>query len=202
MQFLPEHTYHVYNQGNNQAPIFFDREDYLLFVEKMRKALMPNASILAWCLMPNHFHWLIQVNEDYEVLHDPNQMTRKLNPLNKDIGTLLSSYSQLINKKYNRTGSLFRKRTKAKSLSEDRNGSRNQGINCFLYIHQNPLKACLVDNMEEWEFSSFRDYLGIRNGDLCNQALAKELFKLPVKPNEFHKLSLKTIPDHITKKLF
>lgn len=202
MQFLPEHTYHVYNQGNNQVPIIFERDDYLLFLEKMRKALTPHSSILAWCLMPNHFHWLFQVNEDYEVLYDANKRARRLNPLNKDIGTLLSSYSQKINKKYNRSGSLFRKRTKAKSLSEDRTGSRNYGINCFLYIQQNPRKAGLVDNMEEWEFSSFRDYIGVRNGDLCNKSLAKDLFKLPNKTNDFYKLSLKTIPDHIVQKLF
>lgn len=45
-------------------------------------------------------------------------------------------------------------------------------INCFHYIHQNPLKSKLVTKLEEWEFSSFRDYAGFRDGDLCN----KELF--------------------------
>lgn len=202
MQFLPGHTYHVYNQGNNRVPIFFDREDYLLFADKMRNALLPHCSILSWCLMPNHFHWLVLIDKDYEVLHDPNQRKRKLNPLNKDIGSLLSSYTQSINKKQNRSGSLFRKRTKAKSLSEDRSASRDYGINCFLYIHQNPLKAGLVAKMEEWEFSSFRDYIGKRNGTLCDKALAKDLLKLPDNPTDFYELSQKTIPDYIIENLF
>lgn len=202
MQFLPGHTYHVYNQGNNRVPIFFDREDYLLFAEKMRTALLPHCSIVAWCLMPNHFHWLLHIKEEYEVVHNPNERTKKLNPLNKDIGSLLSSYTQAINKEQNWSGSLFRKRTKAKSLSEDRSSSREYGINCFLYIHQNPLEAGLVTKMEEWEFSSFRDYIGHRNGTLCDRTLARDLFKLPDSMREFYELSIKTIPDHMLENLF
>ncbi|MEX0723925.1 MAG: transposase [Gracilimonas sp.] len=201
MQFFSSHTYHVYNQGNNRTPIFFDRNDYLLFVEKMRKALLPHCSILAWCLMPNHFHWLIHVNQNYKVLYEANERARKLNPLNKDIGSLLSSYTQAINKKQDRTGSLFRKRSKAKSLREDNLNSYNYGINCFFYIHQNPLKAGLVDKIEDWEFSSFQDYTGFRNGSLCDITLAKDLFKLPEDENEFYEVSQKIIPDQIIQKI-
>ena len=201
MQFLPGHTYHVYNQGNNRVPIFYEREDYLLFIKKMRKALLPHSSILAWCLMPNHFHWLIQINSDYEVLYEEDQRARILNPLNKDIGSLLSSYSQTINRRINRSGSLFRKRTKAKSLIEDE-ANNNYGINCFIYIHQNPLRAGLVASMEEWQFSSFRDYAGFRNGTLCAKELTRDLFKLPEDVGIFYKFSQKTIPDNIIQKLF
>ena len=45
---------------------------------------------------------------------------------------------------------------------------------CFNYIHQNPVKAGLVKNAEDWEFSSFRDYLGFRNGNLVNLIKAEE----------------------------
>ncbi|HET8865792.1 MAG TPA: hypothetical protein VFM80_08835 [Gracilimonas sp.] len=152
--------------------------------------------------MPNHFHWLIQVHEDYEVLFNANQRERKLNPLNKDIGSQLSSYTQAINKKHHRSGSLFRKRTKAKSLNNDITKSRNYGINCFLYIHQNPLKAGLVNKMEEWEFCSFIDYAGLRDGTLCDKTLATDLFKLPNNPDEFYKLSMKTISDDIIQNLY
>jgi putative transposase len=46
--------------------------------------------------------------------------------------------------------------------------------NVFHYIHQNPVKAGLVKKMEEWEFSSFRDYLGLRDETLCNTKLTQE----------------------------
>ncbi|MEX2478589.1 MAG: hypothetical protein WD357_09145 [Gracilimonas sp.] len=151
--------------------------------------------------MPNHFHWLIHVNQNYKVLYEANERARKLNPLNKDIGSLLSSYTQAINKKQDRTGSLFRKRSKAKSLREDNLNSYNYGINCFFYIHQNPLKAGLVDKIEDWEFSSFQDYTGFRNGSLCDITLAKDLFKLPEDENEFYEVSQKIIPDQIIQKI-
>lgn len=202
MQFYSGHTYHVYNQGNNKESIFFERDNYLYFLAKMKDHLTPHADILAWCLMPNHFHWLIRVHEEYPnkpVLHNKE---KKVNPLNRAIGTLQSSYTQAINKKYKRTGSLFRTRTKAKSLSEDDKGTDNYGINCFLYIHQNPLRAGLVKQLGEWEFSSYRDYVGIRAGILCNIKLARDLFDLPKNPETFKTISQQTIPDQFIQKLY
>jgi len=163
MQFLPGQTYHVYNQGNNKEDIFFRRDDYLLFLKKMKRGLTPHCSILAWCLMPNHFHWLIRVNNDYAIEPQSNKTVTPLNSLNKSIGSLLSSYTQSVNQKNNRTGSLFRKRTKAKSLDETGNDNDHYGINCFLYIHQNPLRAGLVNKLGEWEFSSYQDYADLRS---------------------------------------
>jgi REP element-mobilizing transposase RayT len=118
----------VYNQGNNKESIFFERDNYLYFLSKMKGHLTSLTDILAWCLMPNHFHWLIRVNEQYPdktVFHNKG---KKVNPLNRAIGTLQSSYTQAINKKYERTGSPFRTRTKAKSLSEDEKDIDNYGI--------------------------------------------------------------------------
>ncbi len=55
--------YHCFNQGNNRQEIFFKRENYLFFLEKMRTHLHPVADVLSYCLMPNHFHWLIMLKE-------------------------------------------------------------------------------------------------------------------------------------------
>ncbi|MDZ7808424.1 MAG: transposase [Gracilimonas sp.] len=118
MQFLPAHTYHIYNQGNNRDQVFYDRSDYLLFLNKTRKAFLWHCNVLAWCLMPNHFHFLVQIKQDYEFEYSENDHTKKLNPLNRNIGSLLSSYTQILNTRKGRTGSLLRKRTKSKSLSE------------------------------------------------------------------------------------
>jgi hypothetical protein len=65
--------------------------------------------------------------------------------------------------------------TKAKCVSE---GSKSYDLTCFNYIHQNPMKAKLVEKMEDWPYSSFRDYCGIRNGTLCNKELAVKLLGL------------------------
>ncbi len=61
MQFEVGHIYHIYNQGNNRQPIFFERKHYLFFLQKMRAYLLPHGDILAYCLMPNHFHVMVEV---------------------------------------------------------------------------------------------------------------------------------------------
>ena len=62
MQYETEYIYHICNQGNNRQHIFFRDGNYLFFIEKMREHLLPHCDILAWCLMPNHFHWMVRVN--------------------------------------------------------------------------------------------------------------------------------------------
>ncbi|MBN1118656.1 MAG: hypothetical protein JXA77_15705 [Bacteroidales bacterium] len=63
MHFEKEHVYHIYNQGNNRQEIFFKRENYLFFLRKVRAHMLPYCDVFAWCLMPNHFHFLVRVNE-------------------------------------------------------------------------------------------------------------------------------------------
>tara|TARA_R110002126_G_scaffold24432_2_gene85002 strand:- start:20 stop:628 length:609 start_codon:yes stop_codon:yes gene_type:complete len=202
MQFYSGHIYHIYNQGNNRQPIFFEKENYLFFIAKMRKHLLPYCDVLAWCLMPNHFHWLIKVKEDYKNNVNFENNAKIVESLNRSIGSLQSSYTRAINTKFDRSGSLFRSRTKAKSLHENSRSRDNYGINCFLYIHQNPLRAEIVSKIEDWEFSSFRDYSGFRNGNIINKELAKELFELPNTAEEFYKLSYQTIPNYISTKFY
>ncbi|WP_372649005.1 hypothetical protein [Draconibacterium sp.] len=112
--------------------------------------------------------------------------------LNDSISIVLRSYTRAINIQENRTGSLFQNRTKAICVTEI-NGitpawfQSGYGILIniadtekeypqvlFNYIHENPINESLVTVLEEWEFSSFLDYSGKRNGDLINKELARE----------------------------
>ncbi len=201
MQFEKGHLYHIYNQGNNRQRIFFERENYLFFLRKMRIYLLPYCNIIAYCLMPNHFHWIVEVTnttvgvaEDSEGVTSSNALTKatKQRTFNDSIGLLIRSYSRAINNQNNTSGSLFRKQTKAECLTEINgitpsfyNTKSGTLINidnpeieypqvCFDYIHQNPVNASLVANAEDWEFSSFRDYAGLRDGTLINRDVAKE----------------------------
>ena len=56
------HIYHIYNQGNNKQKIFFRRENYLYFLNKIHEYIIPYGDGLAWCLMPNHFHLMVYVH--------------------------------------------------------------------------------------------------------------------------------------------
>ena len=200
MQFEKGHIYHIYNQGNNRQMIFFERENYLFFLQKIRIYILPYADILSWCLMPNHFHLMVLVNyEDLpldtegfaqsEALDDINSRRRTFN---SSIGIMLRSYTNAINKQQQRTGALFRKKTKADCITcsdgitpSFYNTSSGTQINiidpekqypemCFHYIHQNPVKAGLVKKATDWEFSSARDYAGLRIGKLVNKTVAQQ----------------------------
>ncbi len=186
MKFQPNQIYHIYNQGNNKEAIFYSHENYIFFLKKMRNHLLPHVDILCYCLMPNHFHILAHINQ-VEVLINPS----KKRTLYFSIGLMLRSYSQAINKQENRTGTLFRQKTKAKNgLIEELitidskykdllfRPDNDYAKICFDYIHQNPVKAGLVNKAEDWVYSSAKDYVGLRKGTLCNQKLAKELLDL------------------------
>jgi putative transposase len=172
MHFEPGEFYHVYNRGNNRQIIFFNERNYFYFLEKIRNQLLPFSDIIAYCLMPNHFHFLLRANDNG--LEERNSFGGKpMQELAYRIGIMLSSYSQAINKQNKTTGSLFQQKTKAKILSEYDNGSRVSYFEqCFHYIHRNPVVAGIVKEVSEWPYSSYLDYAGLRNGSLC----AKEIF--------------------------
>jgi putative transposase len=92
MQFVEGSIYHIYNRGNNKQLIFFKEDNYAYFRQKMLKYIYPNADILAWCLMPNHFHVLIHANQNTckLVKHAPIE----INALTEGIRLLLSSYTK------------------------------------------------------------------------------------------------------------
>ena len=197
MIFETGHLYHIYNQGNNRQKVFFSGENYLYFLKKIKLHILPYADILAWCLMPNHFHLMVYVHTvEVEISSGsatPSRApTRNITNLNKSIGIMLASYTRAINKQENRSGSLFRENTKAECITKIDgitpsfyNTSNGTLINqhsieveypqvCFDYLHFNPVRAKLVKQPEEWSYSSYRDYTGLRDGKLINRNRAEE----------------------------
>ena len=171
MYFEKDKIYHIYNRSNQT--VFYSNENYLFFLEKVKKHLFPVCEILAWCLMPNHFHFMIIANNlSIAKLKEPHR--KNIMVLSKNIGTMLSTYTQSINKQQNRIGKLFAHNTKAICLN-DTKGNENYAKYCFNYIHKNPYSANLVKRIEDWEFSFFQDYANLRNGKLINKNLAYEI---------------------------
>jgi len=172
MTILPNEIYHIYNQGNNKHPIFFTRENYLYFLKNFRNKIAVNTDVLAYCLMPNHFHFLVHTTE--KSISKKQIGAIEITELKNGFRLLESGYAQAINKQENRSGSLFRQKTKVKLVE---NTNKYYLFDVFNYIHQNPLRAGLVERMEDWEFSSYRDYAGLRNGTLCNKSIANEFIE-------------------------
>jgi putative transposase len=195
MKIYPDQLYHIYNRGNNKEPLFFNRENYLYFLRFVRKHILPQSEILAYCLMPNHFHFMIYANE---------KSAEKIKLGLLDICRLangfriaLSSYAKGVNVQQNRENVLFKPKTEAKNILD---GSANYAFTCFQYIHQNPYKAGLVSKIEDWEFSSFRDYAGLRNGTLCNQRIANQFIDFD--KDNFIQQSYSLIDEGLIKYIF
>ena len=193
----PKTFHHIYNRGNNRLPLFFTRENYLYFLRKVRKYLLPHVEVTAYCLMPNHFHPL--------VYSKPGLVPKGFS---NDLRIMLRSYTRAINNQEKRTGSLFQQHTKIKPLEESDSSHTmirshsmtgdddNYPFICFHYIHQNPMTAGLVKRMEDWEMSSFGDYAGLKSNSFCNKKLAFELLEIPESHDLFVDQSYKILKSH------
>jgi REP element-mobilizing transposase RayT len=159
MQFEKGAFYHLYNRTNNNEPLFPLAENYFYFLQKFELHLIPHCAVVAYCLMPTHFHFLIRVKTNDPLL------------ISKQIAILLRSYTRAINKRFFRHGNLFQQNTKAKHIDNE-----SYLLTLMNYIHQNPIRARLSRKPVDWEYSSYRDYAGIRNGILTNKSLMAHYF--------------------------
>ena len=147
---VPGTYYHVYNRGHNRSPVFLETAHYDFFLQRLRKYLSPQAGVLAYVLMPNHYHLLIKVETD----HTSHAMQ-----------LLGISYSKAVNAQYGRTGAMFQGSFRAKEIDRD-----EYLVDVSRYLHLNPVRARLTDRAEDWSYSSYADYLGNRPGGLVNVA--------------------------------
>lgn len=172
MHFEEDEFYHVYNRGNNKQLIFFSEGNFEYFLKKIEVQILPLADLISYCLMSNHFHLILRANDEGLKLRSAFG-GKPMQQLPFQLGKLLSSYAQAINKQNQTIGSLFQQKTRAKALSENTNGIYTSYFEqCFHYIHQNPLRAGMVSKAEDWPYSSYSDYIGLRDVSLCK----KEVF--------------------------
>ncbi len=164
--------YHIYNRGNNRQDVFFEEENYVFFLRRLREHLTqpddPFVTLVAYCLMPNHFHLLLQPRDD---------------DLSHHLQLFSISYTKAINKRYNRVGALFQGSFQAKRV--DRN---EYLLHLSRYIHLNPVQAGLITRPEDWAFSSYREYAGLRQGKLPKPEIVLAQFA-PMQTSEVCKTS-------------
>lgn len=174
MHFEPHEAYHLYNRGNEKQSIFFSDKNYLFFLQKVKYEWLAYADVLAYSLIPNHFHFILVPNEDGCRNIFLKEKETHMQELSKAIGKTLSSYTQAVNLELKQTGNLFQKKTKAKCLT-DNNSPQDYLTTCTHYIHNNAYAANLVSSSFDWTFCSLKDYAGLRNGTLCNKVLLYQL---------------------------
>lgn len=150
----PGKFYHIYTRGNNKETVFKEQENYYYFLQLYRKYITPYADTFAYCLLPNHIQFLIQVKEQEFTLQANASGEYKTFNLVRQFQHLLNAYAKAINLRYNRTGSLFQERFKRKEVSSEAYFTR-----LIFYIHHNPKHHGLIDDFRDWPFSSYHSIL-------------------------------------------
>ena len=156
--FAKDHYYHIYNRGAGQESLFFSpgNYEYLLRLARHYSARY-GAAIIAYCLMPNHYHFLLRQETDQ--------------PLSKFINVLFNAYVQDVNQRQGRKGTLFEGRFRHVWVDRE-----EYLVHLCRYIHRNPLKAGLVARLEDWPYSDFLDWTGQRKGILGCEAFVRTRF--------------------------
>ena len=189
----PGKYYHIYNRAIDGNTLFFNQENYHYFIQKYSIYLCDSVDTFAYCLLKNHFHFLIRIkdfsksNGNFEDgLHSPERI------VSKKFADLFNSYTKSINKSENRTGGLFETPFKRIEVRDDSYFTKLIG-----YIHNNPVKHGIVKNIEDYPYSSYLSYLSDKESKLCRDEVmnwfgGKDEFK------KFHvsKLNEKEISDY------
>jgi putative transposase len=169
-------TYHIYNHANGSENIFRKEENYRFFLQQYKKHLADVVDTYAYCLMPNHFHFLLKVKDANELKKNPT--FEKLDSLeaieakaSKQFANLFISYTMAFNKKFDRKGSLFMKNFKRKAIE-----SIEQWQETFLYIHLNPIKHQFSKKIEDWKWSSWHAYSHLDSPSLLARSEAINYF--------------------------
>ncbi len=160
----PDCIYHIYNRANGNEKIFLSDENYKFFLAQYAKYISPYADIFSYCLMPNHFHFLIRVkgleelNSAFSINLPGFQNLEGFSPLlSKQFSNFFNSYAKAFNKQNRRRGSLFIKPFKRIQVTDE---AYLKNLVC--YIHQNPVEAGLADNPANWRFSSYNAFFSNR----------------------------------------
>ncbi|GHT76636.1 hypothetical protein FACS189413_09110 [Bacteroidia bacterium] len=152
--------YHVYNRGNNKEDIFKEPKNYAYFFDLTKKYILPVADIYAYCLMKNHFHLLVRIKDREEIAEEKYKVKPYLG-----FAHLLNTYTQSINKAYNRSGSLFQEHLKRIRITND-----DYLIQLAVYIHLNPVKHGFSTTVD-YPFSSYNSILSDKNTLLKREEL-------------------------------
>ena len=148
----PDKYYPLFNRANGNERIFRNPDNYKFFLKKYKQHISSICDTFCYCLMPNHFHFLIRIKDEYTLKGLANfkeGITLDIF-LSKQFSNLFSSYTQALNKQVNRKGSLFMRAFKRKPIEDEA-----YLIKLVQYIHCKPVEAGLCDKVDEWKYSSY-----------------------------------------------
>jgi REP element-mobilizing transposase RayT len=165
--FEEGHYYHIYNRGARRVSIFREHENYLFVLNKLKQyTQLLQHCVVAYCLMPNHYHWLVRQDGEEPVRLLPQRV--------------FNSYSKAYNKRYEHSGTLFEGPYRAHQVD-----NHNYLLHLCRYIHANPVKDGLVSSLDDWPYSNYHEWVARRQGTLVDRAFVREYFPRPEAYTEF-----------------
>ncbi|OGD95621.1 hypothetical protein A3A48_01020 [Candidatus Curtissbacteria bacterium RIFCSPLOWO2_01_FULL_37_9] len=177
--FVNNHFYHIFNRGVAHMPIFNTKWDHKRFTKTFFyyqiKGPKPKFSIfspdnnkldtnnkivelICYCLMPNHFHFLLQQKVD--------------GGITEFVSKISNSYTKYFNTKNERAGPILQGEFKSVLVE-----TNEQLVHLSRYIHLNPLVSYLTDNLELYPLSSYLEYIGINKTSVCSKDIIVKQFK-------------------------
>lgn len=202
--------YHIYNRGNNRQSIFFQPGNYLYFLGRVKKYIVPLAKVVAYCLMPTHYHLLLRMqtseffknSEVSDMASRTSEFYKNSEIFSRQISNAMMrlsvSYTKAINKRFSRVGALFQGQFQAKPIK-----NYSHLLNLCVYTHANPVKDGLVALPEDWIYSNYPEWLGQRDGSLVDREFIREHFGSPDEYKELvmHFVKTRYLPEDVRKYL-
>jgi putative transposase len=184
-EYISGQYYHFYNRGAHRASIFRGPGNYLFVLNKVKKYLTEfKLTLIAYCLMPNHYHFLIRQDGEHAAGLLPQRV--------------FNSYSKAYNKRYGHSGTLFEDNYKVKPILRTAHL-----LHLCRYIHGNPVKDGLVADPADWPYSNYLEWVGQRRGRLYNPDFVRTNFSSPQEYRAFVIADLRgwDLPEEIKKYL-
>jgi len=178
--------YHIYNRGVSKVTILHEATNFLFVIRKIREYSQANhISIIAYCLMPNHYHLLVRQDGQEPAGNLPQ--------------SVFNSYSKAYNKMYSHSGTIFEGRFRAKVIQ-----TSSHLFHLCRYIHGNPVKDGLVADPTDWPYSNYLEWIGERNDSLVDKDFIKGQFSNAEEYKKFlfEYLKNRDLPDDVRKFLY
>jgi putative transposase len=188
----PEQFYHVFNHANGNDNIFRADKNYHFFLRLYSTHISGIVNTLAYCLMPNHFHFVIHIKSETELRNfyskkkkpetlEASGTLQGLYKLNsQQFSNLFNSYAQAFNKVYSRRGGLFISNFKRRKVT-----SNEYLLNLIQYVHDNPVHHGFVEMTEDWKYSSYHALFSKKKTMLARSETL-DLFGGTAECREFH----------------
>jgi REP element-mobilizing transposase RayT len=184
--YIQGNYYHFYNRGSHKQSIFHNSNDYTYLLGHLKTYAQKFAiTIIAYCLLPNHYHILARQDNRVEA--------RVL------IQRLFNRYGKTYREKYTHSGTIFEGPYRVKVVTEQR-----YLLHLCRYIHANPVKHGIVTDILDWPYSNYPEWIGIRQGTLVDKQFINDNFPNPGEYKEFVRdyLLNNNLPDGMDDYLF